>query len=124
VRSKEIAQRLFSLFGIEDIVLLEQNTRQLLTLLRQDIAAPRELLLGLEQRAPRCQPFNACPGSAARLRGRHERTSRGTRPASLHHLPTRAWLILRPPFIVSPRLAHHAPLTTPERPKLGLSSNG
>src|SRR5262249_12677445 len=66
--SEEVGQRGVPLVGLESILLVDSNPRQLLPPLRQLVAAPRELLLRLEQREPRCQPLFTCPDSVCRHR--------------------------------------------------------
>src|SRR5688500_8881657 len=53
--SEEVCQRGAPLVGLEAILLVEANPRQLLTPPRQLVAAPRELLLSLEQLEPGCE---------------------------------------------------------------------
>src|SRR5512145_2715386 len=57
-----------SLVGLESILLVDPDPRQLLPPSRQLVAAPCELLLGLEQLEPRCQPLGTCPGHVLRHR--------------------------------------------------------
>src|SRR5437899_287132 len=54
--------------GLESILLVDPNPRQLLPPPRQLVAAPRELLLRLEQLEPRCEPLFTCPGHVLRHR--------------------------------------------------------
>src|SRR5260370_440739 len=60
---EKIRQRGASLVGLESIVLLDANPRQRLPPPRQLVAAPRVLLLRLEQVDPRCKPILPCPGA-------------------------------------------------------------
>src|SRR5438105_9027082 len=64
--SEEVRQRGAALVGLESIVLLDANPRQLLPPPRQLVAAPRVLLFRLEQLDPRCKPILACPGAVLR----------------------------------------------------------
>ncbi len=66
--SEEVSQRGAPLFGLESILLVDPNPRQLLPPPRQLVAAPRQLLLRLEQLEPRCQPRFTCPGYVRRHR--------------------------------------------------------
>src|SRR5213594_2708458 len=54
--------------GLESILLVDPNPRQLLPPPRQLVAAPRELLLRPEQLEPRCEPLFTCPGHVLRHR--------------------------------------------------------
>src|SRR5262245_33919479 len=58
--TEEIRQRGAALFGLESIRLVNPHPWQLLTLLGQRVAAPREILLGLEQCQSRRQPLFTC----------------------------------------------------------------
>src|SRR6202040_3406551 len=60
--TEEVRQRGASLVGLESVLLLDPDPRQLLPSPRQLVAAPRELLLRLEQLEPRCEPLLTCPG--------------------------------------------------------------
>ena len=60
--SEEVRQRGAPFVGLESILLVDPNPRQLLPPPRQLVAAPRELLLRLEQLEPRCEPLFTCPG--------------------------------------------------------------
>jgi hypothetical protein len=51
--SEEVCQRDAPLVGLESILLVDPDPRQLLPLPRQLVAAPRELLLRVEQLEPR-----------------------------------------------------------------------
>src|SRR5437870_1831108 len=64
--SEEVDQRGAPLVGLESILLVDPNPRQLLPSPRQLVAAPRELLLRLEQLEPRCEPLFTCPGHMLR----------------------------------------------------------
>src|SRR5438067_10230756 len=66
--SEEVCQRDAPLVGLESILLVDPNPRQLLPPPRQLVAAPRELLLRLEQLEPRCEPLLTCPGHVLRHR--------------------------------------------------------
>jgi hypothetical protein len=57
---KRPASVAFPAFGREPVVLLDRDPRQRSTLASQLVAAPRELLLLLEQREPRCGPCWPC----------------------------------------------------------------
>src|SRR5712692_4234068 len=60
--SEEVSQRGAPLFGLESILLVDPNPRQLLPPPRQLVAAPRQLLLRLEQLEARCEPLSTCAG--------------------------------------------------------------
>ena len=66
--SEEVCQRGAPLVGLESILLVDPNPRQLLPPPRQLVAAPRQLLLRLEQLEPRCEPLFTCPGHVLRHR--------------------------------------------------------
>src|SRR5205814_6334188 len=66
--SEEVCQGDVPLVGIESILLVDPNPRQLLPPPRQFVVAPRELLLRLEQLEPRCEPLFTCPGHVLRHR--------------------------------------------------------
>src|SRR6058998_2751668 len=66
--SEEVCQRGAPLVGLESILLVDPNPRQLLPPPRQLVAAPRELLLRLEQLEPRGEPLFTCPGHVLRHR--------------------------------------------------------
>ena len=66
--SEEVCQRGAPLVGLESILLVDPDPRQLLPPLRQLVAAPRELLLRLEQLEPRCKPLFTCSGHVLRHR--------------------------------------------------------
>ena len=66
--SEEVCQRGAPFIGLESVLLVDPNPRQLLPPPRQLVAAPRELLLRLEQLEPRCQPLFTCPGHVFRHR--------------------------------------------------------
>src|SRR5204863_2020611 len=57
---EEVRQRSATLVGLESIRLVDSDPGQLLPPPRQLVAAPRELLLRLEQLEPRCQPLLTC----------------------------------------------------------------
>ena len=60
--SEEVCQRGAPFVGLEAVLLVDPDPRQLLPPPRQLVAAPRELLLRLEQLEPRCKPlFYAFP---------------------------------------------------------------
>ena len=58
--SEEIGQRGAALVGLEAVLLVDSNPRQLLPLPRQFVAAPGQLLLGLEQLQPGRKPLFTC----------------------------------------------------------------
>ena len=60
--SEEIGERGAPLVGLEAVLLVDSNPRQLLPLPRQLVAAPRQLLLGLEQLEPGRKPLFTCSG--------------------------------------------------------------
>ena len=60
--SEEVCQRGAPLVGLESILLVDPNPRQLLPPPRQLVAAPRQLLLGLEQLEPGGEPLFTCSG--------------------------------------------------------------
>src|SRR5438094_892133 len=66
--SEEVCQRGAPLVGLESILFVDPNPRQLLPPPRQLVAAPRELLLRLEQLEPRCEPLFTRPGHVLRHR--------------------------------------------------------
>src|SRR5262245_44719406 len=66
--SEEVLERGAPFIGLETVVLVEADPRQLLAPLRQLVAAPCELLLRLEQLEPRCQPLLTRPGRVSRHR--------------------------------------------------------
>src|ERR1700730_9628583 len=66
--SEEVRQRGAPLVGLESVLLVDPNPRQLLPPPRQLVAAPRKLLLRLEQLEPRCEPIFTCPGHVLRHR--------------------------------------------------------
>src|SRR5213592_3336289 len=55
--SEEVCQRGAALVGLESVSLVDANPRQRLPLPRQFGAAPREILLRLEQLEPCCKPL-------------------------------------------------------------------
>src|SRR6266850_3109241 len=63
---EQALERCAPVVGLKAILLADPNPWQALPPLRQLIAAPRELLLRLEQIEPRFEPFVACP---CRMRG-------------------------------------------------------
>src|SRR5262249_20589220 len=64
--SEEVRQRGAASIGLEPILLLDPNPRELLASPRQLVAAPQEVLLRREQLEPRCVPFLTCPGPVLR----------------------------------------------------------
>src|SRR3989449_8598464 len=66
--SEEVCQRGAPLVGLESILLVDPNPRQLLPPPRQLLPPPRQLLLRLEQLEPRCEPLVTCPGHVLRHR--------------------------------------------------------
>src|SRR5262245_12237244 len=58
--AEEIRQRGIPLFGLESIRLVNPHPWQLLTLLGQRVAAPRKILLGLQECQSRRQPLFTC----------------------------------------------------------------
>src|SRR5919197_417250 len=66
--SEEVCQRGAPLVGLESILLVDPNPRQLLPPPRQLVAAPRELLLRLEQLEPHGEPLFTCSGLVCRHR--------------------------------------------------------
>jgi hypothetical protein len=70
---EKVCQRGAPLVGLESIYLVETNPRQFLPPPRQHVAAPRELLLRLEQLEPRGEPFFTCSGYVLRHRSSHLR---------------------------------------------------
>src|ERR1700761_4713946 len=64
--SEEVCRRGAPFIGLESVLLVAPNPRQFLPPLRQFVAAPRELLLRLEQLEPRRQPLLTCPGLMCR----------------------------------------------------------
>jgi hypothetical protein len=60
--SKKVPQRGAPLVGVESILLLDRDPRQVLALPREFVAAPRELLLRLQQLQPRSEPLFTCSG--------------------------------------------------------------
>src|SRR5207247_6090825 len=60
--SKEVWQRGAAFVGLECVLLVDPDPRQLLPSPRQLVAAPRQLLLRLKQLAPRRKPLFTCPG--------------------------------------------------------------
>src|SRR5262245_8860588 len=66
--SEEVRQRGLPLVGLESILLVDSNPRQLLPPPRQLVAAPRELLLRFEQLEPLGEPLLTCPGPVLRHR--------------------------------------------------------
>ena len=65
---EEVCQRGASFIGLESVLLVDADPWQLLPPLRQLVAAPRELLLRLQQLQPRCQPLFMCSGQVFRHR--------------------------------------------------------
>src|SRR5215218_11000192 len=71
---EKVCQRGAPRVGLESIRLVDPNPRQfLLTPPRQLVAAPRELLLRLEELKPRGEPFFTCSGYVLRHRSSHLR---------------------------------------------------
>src|SRR5262249_3388579 len=66
--SEEVRQRSAPLVGLESIRLVDPNPRQSLPPMRKLVAAPRELLLRLEQLEPCCEPLFTSPGLVLRHR--------------------------------------------------------
>ena len=66
--SEELCQRGAPLVGLESILLVDANPRQVLPPPCQLVAAPRELLFRLEQLEPSCEPILTCPGHMCRHR--------------------------------------------------------
>src|SRR5262249_14740290 len=66
--AEEVRQRAAPLVGLESIRLVDADPGQLLPPSRQLVAAPRELLLRLEQLEPRRQPLFTGPGRVCRHR--------------------------------------------------------
>src|SRR5207245_3131771 len=62
-RFEDVCQRVAPLCGLDSILLVEPHPLQLLPPPRHLVAAPRELLLRLEQLEPRGEPLFTCPGS-------------------------------------------------------------
>src|SRR5216117_4433268 len=60
--SEEVCQRGAALVGVEFVLLVDPDPRQLLPPSRQLIAAMRQLLLCLQQLEPRRKPLFTCPG--------------------------------------------------------------
>src|SRR2546428_1312834 len=60
--SEEVCQRGAPLLGIEFVLLVDPDPRQLLPAPRQPVAAPRQLLFRLKQLEPRRKPLFTCPG--------------------------------------------------------------
>src|ERR1700745_302395 len=55
--SEEVCQRGAPCIGLESVLLVDPDPRQLLSPPRQLVAAPCQLLLRLEQLQPRCEPL-------------------------------------------------------------------
>src|SRR2546422_2087552 len=66
--SEEIRQRGAALLGIEFVLLVDPDPRQLLPALRQLVAAPRQLFLRLKQLEPSGKPLFPCSGCVLRHR--------------------------------------------------------
>src|SRR5207249_7547530 len=60
--SEEVCQRGAAVFGVEFVLLVDPDPRQLLPPSRQLIAAVRQLLLRLQQLEPRRKPLFTRPG--------------------------------------------------------------
>src|SRR5262249_54108790 len=65
---EEVRQRGAPLVGLESIFLVDANPRQFLPPPRKFVAAPRQLLLRLDQFEPRCEPLFTCSGLVLRHR--------------------------------------------------------
>src|SRR5205807_3136408 len=63
---EEVCQRGAPVVGLECVLLVDPDPRQLLPSPRQLVAAPRQLLLRLKQLEPRCEPLFTCPGHMLR----------------------------------------------------------
>src|SRR6516165_203562 len=63
---EKIFKRGSPFIGIEATGPVDRNRWQLLPLLRERVAVPRQLLLGLKQCCPRGQPLLACPDPTCR----------------------------------------------------------
>jgi len=63
--SEEVCQGGAALVGVEFVLLVDPDPRQLLPASRQLIAAMRQLLLRLKQLEPRRKPLFTCPGLCA-----------------------------------------------------------
>src|SRR5579862_8753784 len=59
--AEEVRQRGVPFVGLESILLVDPDPRQLLTLARQLVTTPRQLLFFLEEREPSLQPFFTRP---------------------------------------------------------------
>src|SRR5438094_408965 len=66
--SEEVCQQGAPLVGLESILLVDPNPRQLLPPPRQLVATPRDLLLRPEHLEPRGEPLFTCPGHVLRHR--------------------------------------------------------
>src|SRR3989441_3286705 len=66
--AEEVCQRRAALVGVEFVLLVDPDPRQLLPPSRQVIAAVRQLLLRLEQFEPGLEPLFTCPGLVLRHR--------------------------------------------------------
>src|SRR5439155_4483980 len=60
--SEEISEGRFSFAGLEAVLLVDSDPRQLLPPPRQLVATPRHFLLGLEQLQPGRKPLFTCSG--------------------------------------------------------------
>jgi hypothetical protein len=60
--SEKIGERRRALVGVEDVVRVDADPRQLLPPPRQFVATPGQLLLGLEQLQPGRKPLVPCSG--------------------------------------------------------------
>ena len=60
--SEEIRERRCALIGLKLVLLIDSNPGQLLPLLREFVATPRQRLLGLEQLQPGRKPLFTCSG--------------------------------------------------------------
>src|SRR5438094_4393702 len=58
--SEEVSERRFSVVGLEAVILVDSNPRQLLPFSRQLIASPRQFLLGIEHLQPGRKPLFTC----------------------------------------------------------------
>src|SRR5882672_8597172 len=87
---EEFRQRGAPFVGLESVLLVDADPRQLLPSPRQLVAAPRVLLLRLEQLEPRCEPIFTCPGHVLRHRSSLLRSSVFRRS----FLDTTRWLLV------------------------------
>jgi hypothetical protein len=59
---EQIGERRCAVVGLEAILLVDPDPRELLALSRKFVATPRQLLLRLEQLHAGCKPLLSCPG--------------------------------------------------------------